>query len=292
VSEADLATLRSELLARCTFGKGPLRLAVSGGPDSTAMAILAAATGEHCTLVHVDHGLRPNSGDDSDLVAALAEHLGAAVEFHTVAVGHGPNLEARARIARHQVLRGAATGHSADDRAESMLINLIRGAGATGLSTLRPGPRHPILDLRRAETHALCTTAGVRVLEDPMNSDPRFVRNRLRHEVVPLLDDVAKRSVAPLLVRTANLLADDDEFLEHLAASMVPDPTDARAVAAAPLPLARRALRQWLSVDGYGPSVDELERVLEVARGVVVACELSGGRRVSRRNQRLSIAPC
>jgi tRNA(Ile)-lysidine synthase len=255
------------------------------------MALLAAATGQPCTLVHVDHGLRMHSAHDRELIVALADRLGATVEFHTVSVGAGSNVEARARIARHQVLRGAATGHTADDRAESVLINLIRGAGATGLSTLRPGPQHPILDLRRSETHALCAAAGVAVLDDPMNADPRFVRNRLRHEVLPLLDTIAQRSVAPLLVRTANLLSDDDALLDDLSAAAVPDPTDARAVAGAPLPLARRALRKWLSRDGYAPSARELERVLEVARGTVVACELSGGRRVARRNQRLSIEP-
>ena len=291
MSEAAFATQRNELLARCTFATGPLRLAVSGGPDSTAMALLAVATGQPCTLVHVDHGLRADSAADRALIVTLANRLGAAVEFHSVAVGEGSNVEARARVARHRVLGGAATGHTADDRAESVLINLIRGAGATGLSTLRPGTQHPILDLRRSETHALCAAAGVVVLDDPMNHDPRFVRTRLRLEVLPLLDAVAQRAVAPLLVRTANLLADDDALLDDLTTASIPDPTDARAVAAAPLPLARRALRRWLTVDGYAPSADELERVLEVARGAVVACELSGGRRVARRNQRLSIEP-
>jgi tRNA(Ile)-lysidine synthase len=112
------------------------------------------------------------------------------------------------------------------------------------------------------------------------------VRNRLRHEVLPLLDDVAGRDVAVVLARAARLAADDVRLLDELAAAV--DVTDARALAAAPLPLARRAVRRWLTEE-HPPSAASVERVLAVAAGEAVATEVEGGRRVWRSTGRLHL---
>jgi tRNA(Ile)-lysidine synthase len=101
-----------------------------------------------------------------------------------------------------------------------------------------------------------------------------------------LLNDVAGRDVVPIMARQAELLRDDDDLLERLAAEL--DPTDALAIAAAPIALARRALRMWLA-NPHPPSAGELKRVLQVACGERVACELEGGRRIARSHQRLRI---
>ncbi len=265
---------------------------MSGGADSMALLVLARAAGCQVTAVHVDHGLRPGSAAEADVVAAAAARYGAGFRSERVEVAPGPNLEARARAARWSVLPAdACTGHTLDDRAETVLVNLLRGAGATGLSALRPGPRHPILALRRAETRALCAAEGLVPVEDPSNVDPRFVRNRVRHEVLPLLEDVAGRDLVPVLARQAELLADDADLLAALAAEV--DPTDARALAAAPVPLARAALRAWLRAagDGHPPSAAAVERVRAVAAGDVVAVELPGGWRVARTAGRLRLEP-
>jgi tRNA(Ile)-lysidine synthase len=113
------------------------------------------------------------------------------------------------------------------------------------------------------------------------------LRNRIRREVLPLLADVANRDVAPLLARTADVLRGDDDLLDELATAI--DPTDARAVAAAPPALARRALRRWLADGGYVPDLATLTRALDVARGEARACELGGERRLQRHRQRLQI---
>ena len=104
-----------------------------------------------------------------------------------------------------------------------------------------------------------------------------------------LLDDVAERDVTPLVARAAELLRDDDELLDRLAAEI--DPTDAVAVSAAERPLARRALRRWLTVDGYPPDAAAIDRVLAVASGRAAACEVAGVGTVRRSAQRLSITP-
>ena len=259
---------------------------MSGGADSLALLVLAVATGQTVTAHHVDHGLRPGSAGEAEVVAAAAERLGAGFRSLRVEVAPGRNLEARARAARRAVLpEGVATGHTADDQAETVLLNLLRGAGRTGLSGMRAGPTHPILGLRRPETRRLCAEAGLVPVQDPTNEAVAFRRNRVRHQLLPLMDDIAERDVAAVIARQAAHLREEDDLLESLASGL--DPTDVAALAAAPPPLARRALRRWLSADGYPPSAEALERVMSVVRKEALATEIEGGRRVSRTAGRL-----
>ena len=282
----DLASLSpseltAALLARCTFPPfgTAVTCAVSGGADSLALLVLARAAGCAVTAVHVDHGLRNGSADEASVVATAATRFGAGFRSETVVVAPGPNLEARARSARFAVLPSdVLTGHTADDQAETVLINLLRGAGVDGLAGMG-ADGHPMLQLRRRETVALCHAHELEVVQDPSNDDARFLRNRIRHDVLPLLTDVAQRDVAAVIARQAALLREDADFLDLLAGDI--DPTDARALTAAPVALARRSVRRWLA-NPMPPSADEVERVLAVARGEVIACELEGGRRVAR----------
>jgi hypoxanthine phosphoribosyltransferase len=295
------SSLIGELLARCTFPPpdSPLACAVSGGPDSLALLVLAVAAGCAVTAHHVDHGLRPDSGSECVVVAEASARFGATFAAEKVVVEAGPNQEARARAARFAVLpRGVATGHTMDDQAETILLNLLRGSGSDGLAGMEPGPRHPLLGLRRHETHAVCAAVGLTPVVDDSNDDPAFLRNRVRHELLPLCADVAGRDPVPLLARQSRVLRDEVSLLNLLAAEAAPDPQDVRALAGLPAPLARRAVRRWLqasaaesSPDGeaYPPSLAEVERVLDVADGRALATELAGGRRVRRRGGRLGV---
>ncbi len=278
------------LLATCTLpapGSGAAA-AFSGGADSTALVALAVRHGCRVTAHHVDHRLRPESATEATRAAEIAAELGAEFVLHRVAVEPGPNLEARARAARRSALPvHAMTGHTADDQAETVLVRLLRGSGPTGLAAMQPGPRHPLLALRRADTEAVCVALGIEPVRDPSNEDRSIWRNRVRHELLPLASDIAGRDLVPILARTADHLRADDDFLTELAASL--DPLDARAVATATPVVARRALRTWLSSDGYPPDAAAVERVLAVARGDAVACELPGGRRVERSGQRFRV---
>ncbi len=280
------------LLRRCAFPPegSPIDVAVSGGADSLALLALACAAGCAVTAHHVDHGQRPESAAEAGVVAAAAARFGAWFSSHRVSVETGPNLEARLRQARWEVLPpGTATGHTADDRAETILLNLMRGSGLDGMVAML-GAYHPILALRRSETHSLCKQLGLEPVVDPSNLDPRFRRNRVRHELLPLLDDIARRDVAEVLARQADLLAGDAALLDELAVAV--DPADAAAVRSAPVALARRALRKWIASEipgGYAPSAAAVERVLEVAAGRVVACEVGQGLSVRRSAGRLRI---
>lgn len=280
-----------ELLARCDLPAAgtAVVLAVSGGADSLALLALAAHAGCRITVVHVDHGLRPGSADEAGVVADAAARFAARFRTETVTVPPGPNLEARARAARYAALPvDALTGHTADDQAETVVLNLLRGAALDGLAGYRP-ERRPLRRLRRSETRALCAELGLEPVHDPSNDDPAFRRNRVRHEVLPLLDAVAARDVTPVLARQADLLRDDAALLDELAEAL--DPTDAAALAAAPPALARRALRTWLRSgdERHPPDAATVERALAVARGAATGTDVGGGRAVRRSKGRLHL---
>ena len=165
-------------------------------------------------------------------------------------------------------------------------MNLLRGASSTGLGAMRPGTRRPLLALRRAATVGLCES-----LESPWSTTRRTATRRTCATVCAtsccrLMNAMARRDLVPVLTRQAALLRDDADLLDELALAI--DPTDAMQLAAAPLPLARRALRRWLTID-HPPDPATVERVMSVADGSASACDLGGGRRVERSRQRLRL---
>jgi len=283
----------SSLLERCHFPPAgtAVTCAVSGGPDSLALLVLATEARCEVTAVHVDHGLRPGSAREADVVREAANRFGARFEPRTACVDPGPNLEARARAARYAALPAdVLTGHTADDQAETILLNLVRGAGLDGLRGM-PVSHRPLIRLRRRETRRLCDELGLSPIVDPSNRDLSLRRNRIRHDLLPLLDDIACRDVVEVMSRQADLLADDAALLEALSEAI--DPTDAASLRAAPLPLARRAVRRWLRADAdaehHPPDAATVDRVLSVARGEVRSTEVGGHRRVTRSRGRLTI---
>ena len=272
---------------QCTFpSNGPIHCAVSGGADSSALLILASMTGEELIAHHVDHGLRPNSSIESDRVARLANQVGAKFRSVAVSLEEGPNLEARARSARFDALPDdVLTGHTADDQAETIILHLLRGGGPDALAGMGD-EHHPIIKLRRADTESVCQIFEWKPVEDPTNEDPRFRRNRVRHEVLPLLNEVAERDVVPLLIRAGEIADKDADFLDRLAQEI--DVTDAAALASAPIALARRSIRAWLRGE-HPPDLASVERVLQVARGEALGTEITGGRSVRRTNGKLRL---
>lgn len=279
----------ADLLSRCHFPEPGTHVscAVSGGADSMALMVLAYAHGLVVTAEHVDHQIRHDSHRDVEVITPIAQQLSIPLVAHVVTVEAGPNLEARAREARYDALPiGVLTGHTADDQAETVLMNLLRSAASQGLGAMRPDTRRPLLGLRRSETHALCERLGITPVADETNTDPAFVRNRIRHDLLPLMCDISQRDLVPMLTRTADIIRGDNDLLEELASSI--DPTDALALSRAPLPLARRAVRQWLARP-YPPDLATVERVLAVARGEALACDIGQNREIRRSKQRLTL---
>jgi tRNA(Ile)-lysidine synthase len=209
-------TLREE----CRLERGQrVLIAVSGGGESTALLHVMSRLRERLRFqlfAHgVDHGLRPEAAGELDLAEQLAE--GCEVEFSRsrVHVERGGNLQARARSARYRELGAAAkrvgaeliaTAHHADDRAETVLLRLLRGAGPRGLGVLpaRSGELiRPLLRARRTDIVGHLRRHGLVYAQDASNRDARFLRVRVRNELVPLLE-----ALSPQIVRHLNALAD------------------------------------------------------------------------------------
>jgi tRNA(Ile)-lysidine synthase len=277
-------------------------VACSGGPDSLALLALAVAAGLEPIAVHVDHGLRPGAESERGVVGRHAATLGARSHGERAFVPPGPNLEARARDARYAALELARqqldasvilVGHTADDQAETVLLHFLRGSASAGLGGMmvrRDRLVRPMLGIRREETEALCASLGLDPVRDPSNDDRSLRRNWVRHDVLPMLAAGAGRDLVPVLARQAAILRDESDYLDALARTAWPGERgpSASVLCSMPVVLARRAVRLWLGPPP--PSLDEVERVLEVARGSVRATEVSGGRRVSRRSGVLEVA--
>jgi tRNA(Ile)-lysidine synthase len=210
-------------LAALGFAEGKLGVAVSGGPDSLALLLLAhAALPGRVEAATVDHGLRAESPAEAAMVAAICAGLGVPHATLTVTVGEG-NLQAEARSARYgalakwmeeRQLAALATAHHADDQAETLLLRLNRGSGVAGLAGVRargrvPGSEQvllrPLLGWRRAELGALVAGAGLTAAEDPSNSAARFDRVRIRRA----LAGADWIDVEALATSAANLAAAD-----------------------------------------------------------------------------------
>lgn len=221
-----------------TAGGASILVACSGGADS--LALLAAAVFEtrrspyRVIGVVVDHGLQAGSSAHTARVVEQMASLGVdETASIRVRVDAGPRgVEAGAREARYAALGQLAEhfgaprvllGHTRDDQAETVLLGLTRGSGGRSIQGMRRrfGREveflRPLLDLTREQTEAACRAEGIEWWEDPHNTDPRFVRSRIRHTVMPMLEEQLGPGVAAALARTADSVRDDVEFLDEVA---------------------------------------------------------------------------
>jgi tRNA(Ile)-lysidine synthase len=300
--------LVADRAARALAGAGMPRdgdgvaAAVSGGADSVALLhalrTLAGPRGWRLGVLTVDHGLRPSSAADAAFVADEAARLGLPVRVLRLApealdAGREAGPEGAARQARYAALLGAAdedgwgwvaTGHTLDDQAETVLLQLLRGTGPDGLAgmAVRSGRvLRPLLGVRRAATRACCVAVGAGWREDPSNEDQRFLRNAVRGRVLPLLEELRPGATATL-ARAAELARDDRAWTEELAAGVLgaltgqagedaggPRPVELScdALVGLPVALARRVVRVAAARAGHPvPDAAATEAVLELAR--------------------------
>jgi tRNA(Ile)-lysidine synthase len=265
--------------------------AVSGGADSLALLhalrVLAGKRDWRLAVLTVDHGLRPGSAADAAFVADHAKALGLPARQLTLAPGEleahraaGP--EGAARAARYEALwpaadelgcRWLATGHTLDDQAETVLLQLLRGAGPDGLAgmAVRSGRLlRPLLGVRRAETRACCAAAGLAWREDPTNATDGPLRNRVRSRLLPLLEQL-RPGATSTLARTAALAADERDWLDPVVAAALAAAgdgadLDAAALGGLPVALGRRVVRAAAARAGLeSPDAGATDRVLALA---------------------------
>jgi tRNA(Ile)-lysidine synthase len=287
-------------------------VALSGGADSLALAVCLAFLGPKAgwdsRALVIDHGLQEDSESVAARAADQARELGLDADVVRVVVDTAGGLEAGARTARYTALAETAgsgatsvilLGHTLDDQAETVLLGLGRGSGPRSIAGMpsAAGPfRRPFLGLRRAETERICAAAGLEFWSDPHNDDPRFRRARLRHEVVPLLEDVLGGGVAEALARTAAQVREDVDFLDELAATAFHGELRVAELSALAPALRSRVLRLAALDAGVVGSdltaghLDELDRLVTDWRGQV-RVELPGRISVVRDREALKFVP-
>jgi tRNA(Ile)-lysidine synthase len=257
----------------------------SGGQDSTCLLHALAHAHRRLDLlaVHIDHGLRPNSAADAEQAAQRAEGIGVPSRVIRVHVAKRGSLQQAARAARYEALAVAAhehdaaavlLAHTADDQAETVLLNLLRGTGLLGLAGMRlDEPKtarlvRPLLVVRRSTTLAYCSNFGLSIVEDASNQTRAYTRNRVRLDLLPLLEQF-NPAIREVLARTAELAADDFAVLEAAAAevqsTLLRDGEfDLRTFRGQPRAIQRRVLRRAIGAVA-GHLVDVADRPLEDA---------------------------
>jgi len=339
-SRPSVSDFASRLLAawrnlKLPAAGAPVIVAVSGGADSTSLLlaidelIRAGKISVSPIVTHLDHGLRKASRDDASWVEHLARDLGydfvtRRIDTKKRAARTGDNLEQAARRARYEFLGTTArkkesklilTAHTLDDQAETVLLRLLRGSAAEGLSGIEPvrtlehGSQiqlaRPLLSwARRIDCEAYCRKLNVDFRVDEMNQDERFARVRVRKQLLPLMASFNNR-IVEALSRTATLLGEDAQLLTAKAEDLLKTasgntfdskdrgrtkvpPLNVNALAAAPAAVRRRALRQWI-LQGQGDlrrlemvHLAAVDRLIEGSRGGRIV-ELPNGARVLRR---------
>lgn len=276
-------------------------VALSGGADSLCLlAVLTSLRGPldiQLSALHVDHALRPESADEAAAVQGICADLGIAcivrrIRVHEHMEATGLSLQEAARTLRYQALEQVAletnaqriaVGHTADDQAETVLMRLLRGTGATGLAGIPPvrGPIiRPIIEVWRHQTHDFCRRYGLSYIEDASNNSDKYLRNRVRHHLIPYIESEYNPKFRSALCRVAEVSRADEAFFdgevarvyasELLAGQHGPGWARVRASGLGELPvaMARRVLRY-----AYGkatlrmaPPFERIEAALELAR--------------------------
>jgi tRNA(Ile)-lysidine synthase len=283
------SAVRAVLPAVPTSRGAEALVALSGGPDSLALAAAAAfegaRAGRRIGAVVVDHGMQEGSAAVAERAAAQARELGLdpVLVDRVVVTGEG-GPEAAARSARRDAFARALAGtgatrillgHTLDDQAETVLLGLARGSGpdaVAGMRTDAPPFLRPLLGLRRAATREACADQGLEPWDDPMNESSAYARVRVRRDALPALELALGPGIAEALARTADQVQEDAEALDAIVAELAPDlaelaaggialPVD--ALAANPPAIVHRLIR--LAVE------DEFGRTLSRSQTLAVA---------------------
>ncbi|MEJ3403922.1 tRNA lysidine(34) synthetase TilS [Rathayibacter sp. YIM 133350] len=288
---ADVRRAVRACLADLGSTEGPVLVALSGGPDSLALAAATAfeapRAGIRAGAVIIDHGLQSASAEVAQRAAEQARQLGLdpvivrAVDV--VAGADGP--EAAARSARYAGLESAARqtdaaavllGHTLDDQAETVLLGLARGSGGgslQGMAAVAGLYRRPLLGIRRAQSRQFCADSGLSFWDDPHNEDAGYARVRVRRNVLPILESELGPGVAEALARTAETLREDAQAFEGMIEEIIEEicePAEAgiavsvAALAANPAALRHRIIRHVV-LSEFGVSLSRAQTLAVAA---------------------------
>lgn len=285
---------------------------VSGGADSTALLLVLRELGYEVAAAHLNHGLRGMDSDqDESFVTGLAADAGIPCFTRVVRIDpDAGNIEAAGRTARKSFFQSLlrehgfpklALAHNREDRVETFLLHLMRGAGSKGLVSMAPvagDTVRPLIEVSRAAIEAFLTSLGQSWRTDRTNFDISFQRNRMRKEILPSLASLFNRQLLDTLTRTITILEAEDSWMQQLALAWIEDHADsgldAEALHGAPAALGRRVIREALRRQGCNlqdVTFDHLESVLNLLEegksGKVI--QLPGGFEAAREFNRLAL---
>jgi tRNA(Ile)-lysidine synthase len=285
-------------------------IGVSGGADSTALLLALRELGYNLSVAHLNHGLRgADSDEDARFVAELAAQLGLPCFTHSEAIGAAAgNIEAAGRQARKDFFRTLAAthgftrialAHNRDDRVETFLLHLLRGAGSEGLVSMTPIAENivrPLIETPKTEIKEYLQSIGQNWRTDTSNLDISFARNRMRHEILPRLASLFNTQLAETLTRTLTILQDEDEWMRMMADSWLDgqggNGLDVAALRGLPPGLVRRVIRNALRREGSSLTDLTFDQV-EAVRGLLEdgksgkTIQLPGRMRATREFNRL-----
>jgi tRNA(Ile)-lysidine synthase len=296
-STALVAATRRALKGLGSVSGETILVGLSGGADSVALLdalwLLSREAGFVVAAAHLDHGLRPDSTEDAAFCRTLCESLGIPLRVGQADVRErarlgGGGIEEAARLERHAFLRAVkdergalviALAHTGDDQAETFLLRLLRGSGRAGLRCMQVHDRdlwRPLLGVGRRQVLDHLRRRGQAWREDPTNADLGFLRNRVRHELIPYLEAHFNPRIRWTLGATAGQLGDESEWLEAQAEALFVEAVRREgrkvvvsrpALEGVPRPLARLVLRRALREAGglAGIGFVHVEKILEIA---------------------------
>ena len=288
-------------------------IGVSGGRDSVALLHILAARGHRLIVCHLDHALRRESRQDAQFVREFAARLGCECVVHrenvaTLARKTKCSVETAARearlafflqVARRRGVHRLFLAHHADDQVETLLFNLLRGSGATGLGAMRAETTRgelqilrPLLGVWREGIDRYVAEHALEFREDASNADLRHTRNRLRHEVVPQLSRIFGREVRRALWRSAEILREEDALLAASPELVAAHDHELPLAVVKPLPVAlqRRLILAWLRARGVANvGFEEVEGVRGLLAGAVAKVNLPGDLHARRRAGRIFV---
>lgn len=298
-----LTELAAAIDSLADLPQGPVVVALSGGADSAALLWMCVRLGRRVRAVHVHHGL-----EASDLMLGAARAVAEAVrvpfEEVRVELESGPSPEDQARRARYRALleshrtgEWVLTAHTSDDQAETVLDRLLRASGIDGLSGIparRPPFARPFLAVSRSQTRELATLAGLEWRDDPANESDRPLRNRIRRELLPMLEARFNPALRRSLALTASLLGRDADYLDERLSEVpfvITDDTvavPASVVTTAPPAAGARIIRRLLALAGLRSApADGVDATHSVARATISSHQLRGGITVRRQGAML-----
>lgn len=255
-------------------------VAVSSGCDSVCLldvlARLAPTWQLRLVVLHVNHRLRRESEEDEKFVRALAASYGLDCLVDRPELGEG-NLEENAREARLAFFRASgcdrvATGHTLDDQAETVLFRILRGTGLTGLAGIRPVADklvRPLLETRRGDIRTWVKEHRLEFREDASNSESRFARNRIRHELLPQLERDWNPRLTEVLAGMATVAAEEDRYLDGILPAIAPEADGSVVV-------------EWAAIEALDPALRPrlIRRAIELVKGDLTRIDLAHVRRV------------